>query len=136
MNGVILAFLAAFCWAIEAILAKKGGVGLDPTLGAAIGTMASGAIFLVYVILTKNFSAVFNRASSYFLLAGIISLVFGRVFYFIAINQTGVSLSVAISSSYPMIAVLISFLLFQEPITLRMIAGIIMISVGGVLLLV
>ena len=137
MNGIILAAVAAFCWAIEAILVKKAGPELNPIIGSAAGTLASGGIFLVYMTLTKNLSPVFSSKSViYYVLAGIIALVIGRVCYFLAINQTGVSLSVSISASYPLIAVILSMILFKEPITLQKFFGIIMISLGGILLLV
>jgi uncharacterized membrane protein len=135
MDGTELAFLAALCWAMEAILAKKGGAGLNPIIGSGVGSVVSGGIFLVYIVLTKNVkTAFFSDSSIYFVLAGIVALAMGRVFYFLAIDKTGVSLSVAISGMYPLIASILSFILFREPITPRNFIGIIMISLGGILL--
>ena len=49
-RGVVFAALAAVSWAIEAILVKKAGTELSPTLGAALGSISSGVVFLVYII--------------------------------------------------------------------------------------
>ena len=72
----------------------------------------------------------------FFILAGIVALVFGRVFYFLAIEKMDVRLAVAISASYPLVTVMLSFFIFKETITLRMIVGIMMITLGGILVLI
>lgn len=136
-RGVIFAALAAFSWAVEAILVKKASTGLSPAFGAALGSIASGAIFLVYIISTKSIPTnVQNISVLYYVSAGIIAIVFGRLFYITAISQTEISLSVAISASYPLIATVISIILFKEPVTFRTILGVLMISSGGILLLI
>ena len=136
-RGVIFASLAAVSWAFEAILVKKAGTDLSPTLGAALGSISSGVIFLVYIISTGGIqSNMQNTSALYYVLAGIIAIVFGRLFYITAISQTEVSLSVAISASYPLIATFISMILFKEPVTFRTILGVLMISSGGILLLI
>jgi len=137
LDGTLLAALAAICWALEAILVKKGETSLNSVLGAAVGTISTGVVFTAYLLLTNNLkTAFFSDSTIYFLLAGIFALILGRVFYFLAINKTGVSMAVAISATYPMIAVILSFLLFKEPISLRTIAGITMVTIGVIVLLI
>jgi len=46
-----------------------------------------------------------------------------------------ISRAVPIAASYPLIAVILSFLIFRENITLQSFFGIIMITLGGILLL-
>ncbi len=136
-RGVIFAALAAVSWAVEAILVKKAGTDLSPTLGAALGSISSGVVFLVYIVSTGGIQSNMENASAlYYVSAGIIAIVFGRLFYITAINQTEISLSVAISASYPLIATVISMILFKEPVTFRTILGVFMISSGGILLLI
>lgn len=137
MNGIILASLAALCWAIEAILVRRGGLELNPILGTAVGCIASGTIFIAYLLITRNLnSAIFSRSAIYFSLAGIISFVFGHAFYYLAINQINVSRSVTIAASYPLLAVIFSFLLFREQMTLQSVFGIVSIVIGGIILLI
>jgi len=81
-RGVIFAALAAVSWAIEAILVKKAGAEFSPTLGAALGSISSGLVFLVYIISTGGIESNMQTTSTlYYVSAGIIAIVFGRLFY-------------------------------------------------------
>jgi len=138
MNGTILALIAALCWAIEAVLVRRGGFDLDPILGTAVGCIASGIIFSLYLFLNGNFQEIMTNRSAVidFALAGIISFAIGHSFYYLAIRYVNISRAVPIAASYPLIAVILSFLIFREPLTLQSISGIVLIVIGGCLLLI
>jgi uncharacterized membrane protein len=60
----------------------------------------------------------------------------GHYFYYTAITRSGVSLSVSLVASYPLLAMLASVIVFKEPLTLKMEAGALLITLGGMVLLI
>ena len=130
--------MAALCWAIEVILVRRGGFGLDPIIGTAVGCIASGTVFSIYLVLTGSFHEITTNRSAVidFALAGIISFAIGHSFYYLAIRYIDISRAVPIAASYPLIATVLSFLIFREPLTLQSISGIVLIVIGACLLLI
>jgi len=60
----------------------------------------------------------------------------GHYFYYTAITRSGVSLSVSLVASCPLLSMLASVIVFKEPLTLRTEAGALLITLGGMVLLI
>jgi len=124
--------MAAVCWAAEALLVRMAGDRVDPLIGTAYSCVAAGIMFSAYLALTGRL----NMSAAYYVLAGVISFAVGHYFYYASITRSGVSLSVSLAASYPLLAMLASVILFKEPVTLRTAAGALLITLGGVVLLI
>ncbi|MCW4051146.1 MAG: DMT family transporter [Candidatus Bathyarchaeota archaeon] len=135
MDGWQLALMAAVCWAAEALLIRKAGDGIDPLVGTALSCIAAGAVFAVYLLgIGKLNVDALNSSAVYYVLAGIVSFAVGHYFYYAAITKTGVSFSVSIAASYPLLAIILSWVLFKEPLTMRSGLGMLLIVAGGMIL--
>ena len=137
MEGWIYALLAVLVWGIEAIIVRGAGDGVDPLVGTGIGCIAAGLVFAVYLGATgKINSDILTRSGFYYGLAGVTSFAVGHYFYYTAINKSGASLSASLVATYPLLTVILAWLLFGEQITLKSGLGTILIVIGGLLLFV
>ena len=136
MEGWQLALMAAVCWAAEALLVRMAGDRVDPLLGTAYSCVTAGVMFGAYLALTGRLGDIeLNMSAAYYVLAGVVSFAVGHYFYYTAITRSGVSLSVSLAASYPLLSMLASVIVFKEPLTLRAAAGALLITLGGIVLL-
>ena len=127
--------LAVLVWGIEAIIVRGAGDGVDPLVGTGIGCIAAGLVFAVYLGATgKINSDILTRSGFYYGLAGVTSFAVGHYFYYTAINKSGASLSASLVATYPLLTVILAWLLFGEQITLKSGLGTLLIVIGGLLL--
>ena len=129
--------VAVLVWGIEAIIVRGAGDGVDPLVGTGIGCIAAGLVFAVYLGATgKINSNILTRSGFYYGLAGVTSFAVGHYFYYTAINKSGASLSASLVATYPLLTVILAWLLFGEQITLKSGLGTLLIVIGGLLLFV
>jgi len=137
MEGWVYALVAVLVWGIEAIIVRGAGDGVDPLVGTGIGCIAAGLVFAVYLGATgKINSDILTRSGLYYGLAGVTSFAVGHYFYYTAINKSGASLSASLVATYPLLTVILAWLLFGEQITLKSGLGTLLIVIGGLLLFV
>ena len=137
LEGWQLALMAAVCWAADAQLVRMAGDRVDPLMGTAYGCVAAGIMFGAYLALTGRLGVGgLNTSAAYYVLAGVVSFAVGHYFYYAAITRSEVSLSVSLAAGYPLLAMLASVILFKEPVTLRTAAGALLITLGGMVLLI
>lgn len=128
--------LAVVVWGLEAIIVRGAGDGVDPLVGTAVGCIAAGLMFAVYLGFTGRLNTdVMNRSGFYYALAGVTSFAVGHYFYYAAINKSGASLSASLVATYPIVTVVLAWLLFGEQITAKSGIGTLLIVIGGLLLL-
>jgi len=137
MEGWVYALLAVLVWGVEAIIVRGAGDGVDPVVGTGIGCIAAGLVFAVYLGATGRINLdILNRSGIYYGIAGITSFAVGHYFYYTAINKSGASLSASLVATYPLLTVVMAWLLFGEQITLKSGLGTLLIVIGGLLLFV
>jgi transporter family protein len=135
MEGWVYALLAVVVWGLEAIIVRAAGDGVDPLVGTGIGCIAAGAVFAVYLGLTgKINSDMLNQSGLYYGIAGVTSFAVGHYLYYTAINKSGASLSASLVATYPLLTVILAWLLFGEQITIKSGLGTLLIVIGGLLL--
>lgn len=130
--GLYLA-LTTFFWGVAAIFDKlalgkgaafSGIIMRQLVLGGVILLVAVGAGRLGDVLKLDGRSALF------FGLSGICGGALGLWTYYQALRMAGASLVVPITATYPLITVLLSWLILQEGLTIHRIIGTIFIIIG------
>jgi transporter family protein len=135
MEGWVYALLAVVVWGLEAIIVRAAGDGVDPLVGTGVGCIAAGIVFFIYLGATGKISGdMLNRSGLYYALAGVTSFALGHYLYYTAINKSGASFSASLVATYPLLTVLLAWLLFSEPITIKSCLGTLLIVIGGLLL--
>ncbi len=130
----VLALISALVSAGATIFIRQG----LRTSGALTGfwiNLAVGVVVLwAAVAVTGGPGPVSAKALGYFVLAGLVGTVAGRLFRFLAIERVGASVSTALINLNPMIATLLAIMLLGERVTLPIVAGTLVIVIGTVLL--
>lgn len=133
--GFALCILCATLWAALPILVDRGLAVSDCTTNE-VNPIRSLAFFFVTLIISMvwhgGMPPILTSKRIIFLLTAnvLLDYVIGDAFYFIAIKKIGVSLSVPITNSYPIMAALTSWLMLGEVITLPVFIGITVVVAG------
>jgi transporter family protein len=129
-----LALAAALLSAVATIFVRQGLRGSDPYTGAWISMIVGAVGLWICVFAAGGVGEVSTRSLLLFAAAGLIGTVGGRLTRFLAIEKVGAAVSAAVGSLTPLIASLLAILLLGERVTLPILVGTVVITIGTVLL--
>lgn len=133
--GLFLASVAAVCWGFSPILQKRAlaEMGL-PELNAARGIGLLIPLLLFIPFLSADVLRLDATSFLYLALMALLNNIIGDLLLFVAIRDVGVSVSSPVSSSYPLIVALISWIGFGEEMTSHILIGTFAVVAGLVFL--
>jgi uncharacterized membrane protein len=130
----LLALMSAFFNASATILIRQGLQHSNPQTGFWINLVV-GVVGLWLAVLILTPGDVFAiRALPYFIAAGLLGTVGGRLTRFLAIDKVGAAVAAPIINLNPFISAGLAILLLGEKVTLPILAGTLVIVVGTILL--
>jgi transporter family protein len=131
--GVILALLSAAAWAFWGVFGKlSANHGMPPTTMAFLSSCVS-FIVVVGSYAWQRFPAAPTPAGVLFaLLSGLCGAI-GLLFFSMAIKRGDAAIIVTLSAIYPAFTVLLSPFLLQEKISLTHAVGILLVTLGVIL---
>lgn len=130
----VLALGSAILTGAATILIRQGLRGSDPFTGYLINLVV-GAVGLWAAVLALAPSEPMQfQGIAYFVLAGLIGTVAGRLLRFFAIEKVGASVTAALTNLYPFISAGLAILLLGEQVTLAIVAGTAVIVAGTTVL--
>ena len=137
--GFLLSFLAAAMWAVSPIMVNHG-VAISKCSIHEINPYRAVPFFAASLIIALintggDITLVTSPLVYLYLFAGVFAgYLLGVLFYFVAIREIGVSLAIPVANGYPILVIFTSWLLLGEPVTAKILWGVIVV-VFGVLLL-
>lgn len=133
---LLFAFLSAVFAALTSILAKIGIQGVNSNLGTAIRTFVVLLLAwgLVYLTGAQKGIADITRKSWVFLILSGLATGGSWLFYFKALQSGDVSKVVAIDKFSLILTIIMAFFLLGEPLTPKVIAGGILITLGTLIM--
>jgi len=129
----ILALAGALCSAAATIFIRQGLRGSEPYAGFWINLVV-GTIGLWAAVIFTGLGHVSIRGALFFVLAGLIGTVGGRLLRFFAIEKVGASIAAALINLNPFVASALAIALLGEHITLPIVVGTVVIVAGTTLL--
>jgi drug/metabolite transporter, DME family len=129
-----LALVAAVLSAGATILIRHGLRTSGSLSGFWINVLVGMLALWVAVAVTGGPGPVSPKAFGYFVLAGLVGTVAGRLFRIVAIERVGASVAAALINLNPMIATILAVLLLGERLTVPIVVGTAVIVLGTVLL--
>src|SRR2546427_8958205 len=130
----VLALASAFCSAGATIFIRQGLRGRGPYTGFWI-TLVVGPVGLwAAVLLTGGFGRLSATGIAFFVLAGLIGTVAGRLLRFVSIEKVGASTAAALINLHPLFATGVAIPLLGERVTAPILAGTVVIVLGTILL--
>lgn len=132
LMGSLSSILAALCWAISATLYKVGEKDVDSIEANSLRCI------LPFITLTLTGFALFGESfielelieATYITLATLLGLILGDTMYLKSIKKAGVSISVSVSSTYPIFTTLLAFMLLSETLSILFFMGLILTIIG------
>lgn len=138
MNSEVLAILAVICatslYGVSANYSKRFLVGVPPLMVAS-GTMATGAIIMLPIVLISpiDWLAVSLNAWLAIIALGVISTGFAYVLFYRLIENTGPTKAMMVTYLIPIFGVLFGNLFLDEQLVLNMLFGGLLILLGVML---
>lgn len=139
LAGAAMVVLAGFAWAAGSVYAARNPIGATTSMGAGMQMMAGGGLLLLLSFVTGDYRRLNLGAASWVSLGAFgYLLLFGSLVGFTAYSFLLRHVSMARAATYayvnPVVAVLLGWLLANEPLTLRMMLAAAVI-VGSVVLI-
>src|SRR2546428_6878499 len=126
----ILALAGALCSAAATVFIRQGLRSSEPYAGFWINLVV-GTIGLWAAVIFTKLGHVSTRGALFFVLAGLIGTVGGRLLRFFAIEKVGASIAAALINLNPFVASALAIALLGERITLPIVVGTVVIVAGG-----
>lgn len=135
---VVYALLAALFAALTAIFAKIGVKDIDSNLATAIRTTVILLLTWGIVIFSNVFSQVktISKSTWIFLILSGIATGLSWLFYFKALQTGDVSRVAPIDKISVVFTIILAFVFLKEPVSPKVIAGAILITLGGILMII
>lgn len=130
---ILSAVCALFFWGIAAFVPKLAVAEIGPhnlLFFQIVGTALMAVPLFAYL---GPRGAAFSGGALVGILTGIASIC-GSLFYLVAINKGRVSAVISIAALYPVVTILLAFVILREPMTLKQLCGMAM-SLGAILLI-
>jgi uncharacterized membrane protein len=130
----VLALASALCSAGATIFIRQGLRGSGPYMGLWINLVVGTIGLWAGVLLTGGIGRLSAAGVAFFVLAGLIGTVAGRLLRFVAIEKVGASIAAALINLHPLVSTSLAILLLGERITAPILAGTVVILLGTTLL--
>ncbi len=130
----LLALGGAFFSALATIYIRQGLRASDPYAGFFVNVVVGTVSLWIAVIATGGLGHVSPRGALFFMCAGLIGTVGGRLLRFVAIEKVGASIAAALINLNPFVSSALAIALLGESITVPIVIGTVVIVVGTTLL--
>jgi drug/metabolite transporter (DMT)-like permease len=134
--GFLVSLLVAFMWAVSPILQKEGLKYSTPNEIPAVRSISFFLTMAALMLVTQpgKMPLMTPKLFAGLLMSVALSTMMGDLFFAISINKIGASLAVSISSSYPLIAALVSIFTLHEDVKPLVWCGTVLILAGIVII--
>jgi drug/metabolite transporter, DME family len=130
----VFALTAALLSAAATIFIRQGLRDGGPYTGFWINLVVGTVGLWTAVLLAGGLGPLSWRGVGFFILAGLIGTVGGRLLRFVSIEKVGASIGAALVNLNPLVSTVLAILLLGERVTLPIIGGTVVIVLGTILL--
>jgi drug/metabolite transporter (DMT)-like permease len=119
-QGLIIAFVAVFCWALYGVLVKRPSAELGPIRSFGIISLITSALLLPLTLAFGKIGTplqVTAHVNLILIISAVICITLAHVLYYIAIHAIGVALAQTLQLLCPLGALALSAWIFHEHLT-------------------
>jgi drug/metabolite transporter (DMT)-like permease len=120
LRGLVIAFIATFCWALYSVLVKRPSARLGPVRSFGIISFLTSALLLPLTLLFGKISTPVHvgiEVNVVLIISAVLCITIAHVLYYIAIREIGVALSQTLQLLCPVGALILSAIIFGERLT-------------------
>ncbi|HCE76175.1 MAG TPA: hypothetical protein DEP04_06055 [Dehalococcoidia bacterium] len=132
LTGIILSLMAALGFGLSAVFIKAAMSSVSVKTATVISLLSSMAVTMIFafVLHSEEIMSLAPIAFLWFILAGLITFLGGRLLNFQAINLVGASKASAVVSATPLFAAILAVTFLNETVNLMLGIGTMMIVTG------
>jgi drug/metabolite transporter (DMT)-like permease len=134
--GLVIAFLAALCWALYSVLVKRPSAALGTVRSFAVISFITSALLLPLTFAFGRITTPFEvstQVNLIMILSAVTCISLAHVLYYIAIRELGVALSQTLQLLCPLLALALSAWIFGEKLTLPQVWSAVILLLGAFL---
>ena len=138
MDWLAFALIATLSWGIAPIFAKLGLAKVDPLSGLALRTASALIVLAIIIFATGSFKRVLSvplRSAGFMIVEGIVSSLIGQLAFYYTLKLGGVSKAVPITSTYPLVTVILATLILGERMAVGRVCGSVLVVLGVFLII-
>jgi drug/metabolite transporter (DMT)-like permease len=129
-SAALFGLSAAICWGFGDLFVAKVARKIGSTNGALLVTSAEAIMYAVIFMLFLRGDALFTAEAFWYALIGSVSFGFAQAMFYKSMGLGPVGLVSAISSTYPLVALIVGVLLFGAVVSAWQFVGVVLIVVG------
>jgi DME family drug/metabolite transporter len=126
MIGELLTILSAVIWALSSVFYKVGLKSMKPVTVNTIRPLFALLFLLGVLGVSGDFSAIVELSSRevlYIFLATLFGLIIGDLLYLFGLRSIGIARAQPLSNTYPLFTIVLASLFLNEPTTIRVVIG-------------
>ncbi len=129
---ILYALISALFAGITSVAAKSGLKEISPTLALGIRTFFIFIFISIVIFVSGSLNELksLKGQSLFFLIVSAVTTTLSWLFYYWAMKDGKVSVIASIDKCSIVVTVLLSLLLLHEPLTLKLILGVVFILIG------
>jgi drug/metabolite transporter (DMT)-like permease len=119
-QGLLIAFVAVFCWALYGVLVKRPSAKLGSIRSFGIISFITSALLLPLTLMFGKIGTPFHvtaHVNLILIISAVICITLAHVLYYVAINAIGVALAQTLQLLCPLGALALSGWIFHERLT-------------------
>ena len=124
-----VAFATGFMFAVGDVLVRRASRGLGPRANTLVSLLV-GTPLLALLALALGEGLPGGRALLLYAAVGVLNFVVGRILFYTAVAGLGAASSAVIVSPVLLIASFMAWLLLDEPLTLRLLLGAVLVTIA------
>jgi drug/metabolite transporter (DMT)-like permease len=135
-QGLLIAFIAVFCWALYGVLVKRPSAELGPIRSFGIISFITSALLLPLTLAFGKIGTplqVTAHVNLILIISAVICITLAHVLYYIAIREIGVALAQTLQLLCPLGALTLSAWIFHEHLTHAQLVSAAILLVGAFL---
>lgn len=133
MIGIIFAFIATLSWATGSLFDRKAVENITPFLANTLRAIPAAVFIFILMVFFEGFKyfLAISLLDMFLILIGtILAFIAGNYFFLFSLRKIGVSRTMPIAYSYPLFAILFSYIFLSETLIYISIIGEILIVLG------
>ena len=132
LAGILLSLMAALGFGLSAVFIKAAMSSVSVKTATVVSLISSTVVTMIFALIfhSKEILALSPMAFLWFILAGLITFLGGRLLNFQAINLVGASKASAVVSATPLFAAILAVTFLNETVNLMLAIGTMMIATG------
>ena len=132
-NWYLFSLATMVCWGMWGIFGKLASAQINSRLLILISTSTSFLLIWTVFLISGFEIEKKGLGIGYSMLAGIVGSI-GTIFFYLALRNGKASVVVPLTALYPLVTVILSFLLLKENISSLNFIGILLALIAGILL--